>query len=282
MARKKRLEEVKEIPGVAKPQEPISYQDPFQAKINSQLDQFGKKVEGKGRTILYAIAAVVVAAILIVLIVSWNRRSSGTAQLALSKAIETSIAPVTNQPLPPNYQGKAFKTEKERAEAAVAEFQAVAEKFGSPVKEKAQYLAAVNKISLDRPAAIQELEGLAKTGGETGSLAKFALAQAKEGDNKLDEAIAIYQELASSSDPIVSKDTINFELAAIYEKQGKKAEAAEAYFNIAKKASEAKDSDGKAIPMSPTAREAKDKLKALDPAKAAEIKEEVPQIPGLN
>jgi hypothetical protein len=281
MARKKRLQEVKEVPE-AKPQAAVSYQDPFQAKINTQLDQFGKKVEGKGRTILYAIAAVIVAVILIGLIVSWNRRSNGAAQVALGKAIDTSIAPVTTQPLPPNYQGKAFKTEKERAEAAVAEFQAVAEKFGSPVKEKAQYLAAVNRINLDRNAAIEELEGLAKNSGETGSLAKFALAQAKEGDNKLDEAVALYQGLATSTDPVVAKDTINFELASIYEKQGKKAEAADAYFNIAKKASEAKDSEGKTIPMSQTAREAKEKLKALDPAKAAEIKEETPQIPGLN
>lgn len=281
MARKKRLQEVKEIPEV-KPQTAVSYQDPFQAKINSQLDQFGKKVEGKGRTILYAIAAVIVVAILIGLIVSWNRRSNSAAQVALGKAIDTSIAPVTTQPLPPNYQGKAFKSEKERAEAAVAEFQAVAEKYGSPVKEKAQYLAAVNRISLDRNAAIQELEGLAKISGETGSLAKFALAQTKEGDNKLEEAVALYQELVSSSDPVIAKDTINFELASIYEKQGKKAEAAEAYFNIAKKASEAKDSEGKTLPLSQTAREAKEKLKILDPAKAAEIKEETPQIPDLN
>jgi predicted negative regulator of RcsB-dependent stress response len=281
MARKKRLQEVKEIPEV-KPPEPVSYQDPFQAKVNKQLDHFGKQVEGKGKTILYAVGAIIVAAILIGIIYSWSRRSNNTAQVALSNAIETSIAPVTTQPIPPEYKGKAFKTERERAQAAVDEFQAVAEKYGSPVREKAQYLAAVNRISIDRPAAIQELENLAKNPGEVGSLAKFALAQAKQGDNKLDEAAALYQDLANAKDSVVAKDTINFELASIYEKQGKKAEAIEAYFNIAKKASEAKDSEGKAIPLSQTAREAKDKLKTLDPAKAAEIKEETPAAPDLN
>jgi predicted negative regulator of RcsB-dependent stress response len=281
MARKKRLQEIKEIPEV-KPPEPVSYQDPFQAKVNKQIDQFGKKVEGKGRTILYAVGAFVVAAILIGIIYSWSRRSNNTAQVALSNAIETSIAPVTTQPIPPEYRGKAFKTERERAQAAVDEFQAVAEKYGSPVREKAQYFAAVNRISLDRPAAIQELENLTKNPGEIGALAKFALAQAKQGDNKLDEAAALYQELAAAKDSVVAKDTISFELASIYEKQGKKAEAIELYFNIAKKASEAKDSEGKAIPLSQTAREAKDRLKTLDPAKAAEIKEETPTTPELN
>ncbi|MDQ3089313.1 MAG: hypothetical protein M3Q78_12075, partial [Acidobacteriota bacterium] len=73
------------------------------------------------------------------------------------------------------------------------------------------------------------------------------------------------------------KDSINFELAKIYEKQGKNAEAADLYFNIAKPASEAKDLDDKPIPMSPTAREAKEKLAALNPEKAKEIKE--PELP---
>ncbi len=278
MARKKRLQEVSEIPET-KPKEPVFYQDAFQAKANKQIVELSKKVEGKGRTFLYAIAAVAVLAVLIGVIYSWNRRSNSAGQTALGKAIETSIAPVTTQPIPPTYTGKAFKTEKERAEATVAEFQAIAEKFGSPIREKAQYLAAVNRISLDRNAAIQDLEGLAKTSGEIGSLAKFALAQAKQGDGKLDEAVALYQDLANSKDSVVSKDTLNFALATIYEKQGKKAEAVEAYFNLAKKASEAKDADGKPVQLSQTAREAKDKLKALDPTKAAEIKEEIPQLP---
>jgi hypothetical protein len=60
---------------------------------------------------------------------------------------------------------------------------------------------------------------------------------------QLDEAAALYQELANMDDPIVAKDTINFELAGVYEKQGKKQEAADLYFNIAKTASEAKDMD---------------------------------------
>lgn len=278
MARKKRLQEVKEQP-VEQPKEPVFYQDAFQEKANKQIGELSKKVEGKGKTILYGIAAVAVLAILVGLIYQWNRRSGSAGQTALGNAIETSIAPVTTQPIPATYTGKAFKTEKERAEAAVAEFQTVANTYSGAIKDKALYLAAVNKLSLDRNAAIQELEGLSKNSGEIGTLSKFALAQAKQGDGKLDEAVKLYQELASASDSVVSKDSINIALAEIFEKQGKKAEAADLYFKIADAASKAKDPEGKPIPMSQTANQAKEKLQAIDPAKAAEIKVETPQLP---
>jgi tetratricopeptide (TPR) repeat protein len=278
--RKKRLQEVQASPTAeTKPKEVVSYQDTFQQQGNKQILEVSKKFEGKGKTLLYALAAVAVLAILIGVIYSWNKRSSGAAQTALGKAIETLQAPVTTQPLPPTYTGKAFKTEKERADAALAEFQAVVDKYGSSAGDKAKYFMATTRLTVDRNAGEQELETLSKTGGEVGTLSKFALAQAKQGDGKYDEATALYNELAQMSDSIIAKDSINFALANVYEKQGKTKEAAALYFSIADAASKAKDLDGKAIPQSQTAREAKDKLQTLDPAKAAEIKEELPTIP---
>ncbi|MCD9185285.1 MAG: hypothetical protein LUM44_02545 [Pyrinomonadaceae bacterium] len=282
MARKKRLVEQPALP-TNEPKEKVAYQDAFQSNVNRRLEESSRVFEGKGKTILYAIAAIVVLAILIGIFMSYNRRSNATAQTALGKAIETSQAQVTDQPLPAGSTIKTFKTEKERAEAAIAEFQAVVDKFGGDVGEKAKYFIAVNRLSVDRPAAVTELEGLAKGSGEVGTLSKFALAQAKAGDGKLDEAVTLYQDLAKMSDPIISKDTVNFDLAQILEKQGKKTEAADIYFNIAKAAAEAKDADGKAIPLSQTAREAKDKLTALDPEKAKTIPEPTPEAPtGFN
>ena len=101
-------------------------------------------------------------------------------------------------------------------------------------------------------------------------------------DNKLDEAIALYQELAGMDDPVVAKDTVNFELAKVFETQGKKKEAADLYFNIAKAASEAKDMDDKPIKMSETATSAKDKLKAIDADRAAQIVEPTPEAPSIS
>lgn len=278
MARKKRLVEQPALP-TNEPKEKVAYQDAFQSNVNRRLEESSKVFEGKGKTILYAIAAIAVLAILIGIFMSYNRRSNATGQTALGKAIETSQAQVTDQPLPAGSTMKTFKTEKERAEASIAEFQAVADKFGGDVGEKAKYFIAVNRLSVDRPAAVTELEALAKGSGEVGTLSKFALAQAKTSDGKLDEAVTLYQDLAKMSDPIISKDTINFNLAQILEKQGKKTEAADLYLNIAKTAAEAKDTEGKAIPLSQTAREAKDKLTALDPEKAKTIPEPTPETP---
>ena len=134
-------------------------------------------------------------------------------------------------------------------------------------------------MSVDRAAATADLEALAKSNDEVGRLSKFALAQVKAEEGKTDEAIAAYQELAAMSDPIVAKDTVNFELAKLLEKQGKKQEAADIYFNIAKAASEAKDSEGKPVPMTQTARDAKDKLQALDPDRAKTIEEPKSESP---
>jgi tetratricopeptide (TPR) repeat protein len=274
--RKKRLQEVAPVVNT-KPKETARYQDAFQRASEKRIEDVSKSFAGKGRTLLYAIGAVVVLAILLGIFVSWNRRSNAQAQAALGKAIETAEAQVSDQPQPAGSTIKTFKTDKERAEAAIAEFQSVAEKYPT-VKDKANYFIAVNRLSVDRAAGVAELENLSKTGGEVGTLSKFALAQAYAGDGKFDDAARLYQEIAGLNDSIVAKDTVNFALASVYEKQDKKADAANIYYDIAKRASEAKDADGKAIPMTQTARDAKEKLKALDPARAGEIKDPEPEI----
>jgi tetratricopeptide (TPR) repeat protein len=252
------------------------YQDQFQQRVGGTIEDAGKKLEGHGRNILYGLGALIVVALVAWWIYSWSGRSSAEAQTALGKAIEISQRRVTDTPVQAGSTEKVFKTERERAEAAVAEFQAVADKFGGAIGEKAKYFAAVNKIFIDRPAAIGELEGLSKTSGDVGKLAKFALAQTRVDDGKNDEAVSLYQELAGMSDPIVSKETINFELASLYEKQGDKQKAVDLLFSLVKAASEVKDQDGKAVPLSPTAQNAKKKLEELDPAKAKEIPEAGP------
>lgn len=278
MANRKSRIQQSELPVAQQPKKKVQYKDTFQQKFGRRVEEIGGKLTGKGKPILYGLAALVVLLVLIGIIFSWNRRSNGAAQAALGRAIETSQAPVTSLPVPAGTTIKTFPTEKARAEAAVTEFQAVAEKYGA-VRDKANYFAAVNRLTLDREAAEQQLADLAKSGGEVGSLSKFALAQAKQDDGKLDESAALYNELSQETNPIISKTTINFALASIYEKQGKTADAANLYYDIAKAATELKDMDGKPVPFSPTAQEAKEKLQTLDPAKAAEIKEAPPSLP---
>lgn len=278
MARKKRRFEQLEAAAAA-PTEKKTYVDPMQQKVLPKIEGLGDKLEGKGRTILYGLGALAVLAIIVVLFMKWSGRSGGAAQAALGAAIETSSAQISQIAPPAGSTQKTFKTEKERSEAAIAEFQKVVDTYGGAVGEKAKYFIAVNRLTLDRPAGIQELEGIASGSSDTAKLAKFALAQTRVDDNRLDEAVTLYQELAAMSDPIVAKDTVNFEIGKIYEKQGKKQEAADIYFNIAMAASEAKDLDGKPVRMSETATAAKDKLKELDPERAKQIVEPTPESP---
>ena len=277
MARKKRIPEAA-VP-TNEPKEKVQYQDAFQSTVTRRVEDVSKTFEGKGKTLLYAVAAAAVLLVLIGIFYLWNRSSNAKAQAALGKAIETSQAVVTDSPMPAGSSIKTFKTEKERAEASVSEFQSVVDKFGGDVGQKAKYFVAVNKLSLDRAAAITELENLSKANDEVGTLSKFALAQAKTSEGKMDEAAALYQQLASSDNAVVAKDVVKFELAKIYEKQGKKDDAVNLYFEIAKTASEAKDLDGKPVSLSATAREAKAKVEELAPEKAKEIQEPVPESP---
>lgn len=278
MARKKRRFEELEAAASA-PKESKRYVDPLQSKVMPRMEALDKKLEGKGRTILYGIAALVVLLLVVFVIVRWSRGSSGAAQTALGKAIETSQAQISPAGAPATSAAKTFKSEQERATAAIGEFQTVADKFGGSVGEKARYFIAVNKLITDRPAGIQELEVLVSASSDTAKLAKFALAQTRVDDNRPDDAAALYQELAALEDALIAKDTINFELAKVYEKQGKKQEAVDIYFNIAKAASEAKDMDGKPVPIGETANNAKDKLKELDPERAKQIVEPEPESP---
>jgi len=270
MARKKRrLEPVTVAATETKPT--TRYKDEFQTNVGSKVEEIGKKLEGQGRNILYGIGALLVLGILIWIFYAWSSRSNASAQAALGKAIETSQSQVTETSPPAGSVGKTFKTEKERAEAAIAEFQAVIDNHGGAAGEKAKYFIAVNKMYVDRNAAIADLEGLAKGTDEVGKLSKFALAQAYANDNKLDQAATLYTELNGVADPIVAKESIQVALADIYEKQGKKQEAVNVLFDLVKKASEAKDLDGKAVPLSTTATTAKEKLTQLDPEKAKEL-----------
>lgn len=277
MARKKRNIQEFETPG-ENPKNKKVYRDSFQQNVGTRIEDVGRKFEGKGKNILYGVAAIAVLVTLIGIFYVWNRRSEAAGKTALGKAIETSQAEVTSSPAPAGSTKKTFKTEKERAEASIQAFQDVAGKFGSPVQEKAKYFIAVNKLSIDRPAAIAELQELKGVSGEVGTMSKFALAQALADEGKFDEAVTFYQELAAVSDPIVAKDTINFGLAEAYRKLGKIQEASELYFNIAKAASEAKDADGIAVPLPETAKQARAKLEEINPDKAREIPKPLPEM----
>ena len=232
--------------------------DRFRDTAMGFFDRLGDLLEGRGRTILYGLGGLLLAGILIVSFVKWRNRKNDEAQQALGRAITISRAVVSTSPIPGS-SDLTFATDKERAQRAIEEFEKVAAKYGDPYRSESRYFIAANRLVVDRQKAISELTELQNSEiGEVAALSKFALAQTYESDAKFDDAARLYNELAKLNSPTVTAETANLRLAKVYEKQGKKKEAADLLFNIVDAARKARGSDNRPVPQSSAAREAAD------------------------
>lgn len=244
--------------------------DRFRDTAISVFDRLGTALEGRGKAILYGIVAVVLLAIVAGVWVTWSRRKADEARRALGRGISIASAPVTStSPLDP---ASTYANEQERAQKAIEEFQKVVAKYGDPYRTEARYFIATNLLYVDREKGISELAELSKSNSnDIATLAKFALAQANEADGKFDEAAQLYSQLARQDGAIITSETANLRLAMVYQKQGKKKEAADILFQIADAARKAKDDEGAILPLSGAAREASQELQKLDPDRFAQL-----------
>jgi predicted negative regulator of RcsB-dependent stress response len=254
--------------------------DRFRDTTMSFFDRLGDLLEGKGGTILYALGGILLAGILIILFVKWNNRKSDEARQALGRAIDIQKAAITTTPLP-GVTEPTFASEKDRSQRAIDEFEKVAAKYGDPYRAESRYFIAVNRLVTDRQKGISELSELTNsTVGEVAALSKFALAQANESDGKLDDAARLYSDLAKLNSPTITAETANLRLAKVYQKQGKKKDAADLLFNIVDAARKAKGTDNLPLPQSSAAREAAEELEKLDPDRYAQLPPETPALAG--
>jgi hypothetical protein len=188
----------------------------------------------------------------------------------MGRAIAIARAEINPNP-PANSKDPVFSTEQERAQRTIDEFRKIEAKYGDPYRSEARLFIARSLLITDHDKGVAALQSLSSGSSETALLAKFALAQAKEGDGKLDEAAALYNEIAKMNAKIVTPESANLRLAKIYEKQGKDKEAADLLFNLVSAARAAKDKDGKAIPESAASRDATQELLKLDPARHKQL-----------
>lgn len=252
---------------------------------DTTFDMYGRlshRIEGRERTIIYAVAGVVALVALLLVFNWWRGHQAEAASAALGKAIEIAETPVaTGTPPQPGDTGPTFANEKERAQKAVEAFQKVQHDYGSPYSDLARYFAATNLLTLDRPKGVSELEALTKNGdADIAARSKFALAQARESDAQYDQAAALYQELLSDKNRSVSENTVKLRLAAVYEKQGKRDEAVNILFQLVEAARKAQGKDGKPVPVSGVTRAASDKLQELSPERFAQLTPEPPPPAG--
>jgi tetratricopeptide (TPR) repeat protein len=254
--------------------------DKFRDTTMSFFDRLGDVLEGRGRMILYTLGGLLVAGLLIAFFVKWNNRKNDEARQALGRAITISRAQVTPSPEPSNTE-PTFASDKDRAQRSIDEFEKVAAKYGDPYRSESRYFIASNRLVVDRQKGISELTELQNSKvGEVATLSKFALGQAHESDGKLDDAARLYSELAKQNSPAVTAETANLRLAKVYEKQGKKKEAADLLFNIVDASRKAKGTDNLPLPQSSAAREASEELQKLDPDRYAQLPAETPTLAG--
>ena len=250
--------------------------DRFRDTTMGFLDRLGNLLEGRGRTILYGLGGLLLVGILVIFFVKWSNRKADEARQALGRAIEFSTADINPAPIPGS-TSPTFATEVERAQRAIDEFEKVAAKYGDPYRAEARFFIASNRLTIDRPKGITELTELSSSSvPEVAALSKFALAQAKESDGKLDEAAQLYSDLAKQNSVSVTAETANLQLAKLYKKQGKKKEASDVLFNLVDASRKAKGEDNKPIPTSAAAREAATELQKLDPDRYAQLPPESP------
>ena len=251
--------------------------DKFRDTAGRIFDRVGDRLEGQGRAILYGLAALVLLGVLVGLYVKWSGRKADEARRALGRAIAISIAPVATASPAPGAPTPEYSNEQDRAQKAIAEFEKVAGKYGDPYQTEARYFIGTNLLYVDREKGINVLSEVSKSSvAEAATLAKFALAQAKQEDGKYDEAAKLYSELSAQTNAVVTPEVANLHLALVYEKQGKKAEAVDILFNIVDASRKAKDPDGTPVSPSTAAREAAEKLQKLDADRYAKLTPEAP------
>jgi hypothetical protein len=233
-------------------------------------DRLADRLAGRGKQILYGLAVLVVIAAAAYGVVRWRHKHAEEAKQAMGRAIAINGAEISATPAPGS-KDPVFSTQQERSERAIQEFEKIAAKYGEPYRSEARYFIATNLLVTDRVRGESELLSLGQGSGEIAVLAKFALAQAKEADGNFDEAARLYSEIAKLGSAIVTPETANVRLASVYDKQGKKKEAADLLFNMVDAARKARDKDGKPVPESAAARLAAQQLLKIDPARHAQL-----------
>lgn len=245
-------------------------------ELSTALGRGYEYAESHARSILLA-AGVAVALVLVAGLVFMYRSSRAEdANTALARAIQVYQAPIDPAaPKPDDPQAPTFADAAARQAKAKALFQALHDDFGSTIAGDiaAVYLAQI-AMAENQPDRARELWSEFLDHHEGHLLAGQTRINLLRLDRSQGKAQQVADQLAAMLDdpePPLPQDIVLSELAATQEQLGKKQEAIQSYERLATE-----------FPQSPYARDAQQKIRELDPSRAAGLGGGMPAgIPGM-
>jgi predicted negative regulator of RcsB-dependent stress response len=207
-------------------------------------DKFAKGAQGAVSwatehrpVLLWTASTIVIVAVVVIGLLTWNSRQAERANIELGKALHTLNAAVRPAGAPADSTAeKSFTSNVERAKQAEKELKAVADQFSHTKAGKiAGYLAGTAAAQAgDNSGAEQQLKSAADSGDKNVSaLAKLALANLYRSTNRAADAARIYKDLTDHPTDAVPKGEAQLQLAEMYEATDPK-EAATLYQQIQK------------------------------------------------
>ena len=193
---------------------------------------------------------------------TWRNRGEQGAQRLLADAMVVQEARIGPPAAATGGTGLTFPTERERAQAALTKFKAVADAY--PTTDAglfARYQEASTQVDLGNPGeAAKAYQVVIDAAGTRliGQTARLGLAAAHARGGQFDQAITTYKELAQRKDGGLPIDGILMELGRVYRDAGRAGDAQQTFNRLIEE-----------FPDSPFNADAKRELDALKKAKAA-------------
>jgi len=193
--------------------------------------------EERSGPLLSFVIALAVLAVVALAYFGWRGRVEGRAGAMLADASIVETARVGPPPAPgaPS-PGLTFPTEREKQQAALAKFKAVADQYPSTDAGLfAHYREATILMALDNPAdAIKSYQAVIDRAGDRiyGQMARLGLAEAQARGGQYDSAINAYKELVAQGNGTLPIDGILMQLGRTYLDAGKPADAQQVFTRV--------------------------------------------------
>lgn len=219
---------------MAKPVKHISRHELRTDQVQEALSHSAEAVLTHKATLIYTI---IVIAIIAGAIFGWRfytQRQSVKAEAGFSDAMQTYNAPVVGPGQPPQPNEISYSDATKKYQDALKKFEAVAKEYSrTHPGQLSQYYEALCETHLGQNAqAITLLDKLANgSDKDFAAMARFQLAQIYDQNGKPEQAAQLYNDLLQNPSVLVPKPVVMLALAAHYQKTNP-AQAAKLYQQI--------------------------------------------------